>query len=299
MQPHGSLPWVRADRTRLLQVLLNLLSNAVKYNRPGGAVAIACEREEADGDTVTLSVADQGRGLSADEQARLFEPFERLGAEGTHIEGTGIGLALSRHLLEAMGGTIGVESNPGTGSRFWVRLPLVRTPPRREDDPGRAAAAGPSSERVESVGSLDTTLGTTQGTTLGTTLDAPQAATVLYIEDNPVNAMVMQAMVERIPGVRFVACDDGESGLRAAAEQRPGLILTDIQMPGMDGFEVLRRLRADPALRDIPVVAISADAMPQTLSRGREAGFDDYLTKPVAMDALHERVMRLLRRPTV
>jgi CheY-like chemotaxis protein len=308
MQPPGSLPRVHADRTRLLQVLLNLLTNAVKYNRRGGRVAIACDlHQPTDADAVTISISDEGRGLTADEQARLFEPFERLGAEGSAIEGTGIGLALSRHLLQAMGGTIGVDSTPGVGSRFWVRLPLAGTfTPDSEVQVQPAGDAGGAADAADAACANAADAAAAPGCEpVSVPAEPPMAsstddatgppATVLYIEDNPVNAMVMQAMVERLPGVRLVTCEDGEAGLRLASQQQPALILTDIQMPGMDGFEVLKRLRADPALRAIPVVAISADAMPQTLARGQEAGFDAYLTKPVAMEALQERITRLLR----
>jgi PAS domain S-box-containing protein len=279
----GHWPVVQADRTRLLQVLLNLLGNAIKYNRPGGPVRVEClvdahSSEPASGtdqagEVAILSVADEGPGLAAEEQARLFEPFERLWAEGSNIEGSGIGLALSRQLVQAMGGAIGVDSTHGAGSRFWVRLPCAQ--------PG-ALQELPSAQPAPAA------------------IDTPQSAAfspalVLYIEDNPVNALVMKAMAERIPGVNLLVGEDGASGLRLATEQRPALILTDIQMPGMDGFEVLRRLRADPALRAIPVVAISADAMPQTLRRGQAQGFDAYLTKPVEMAALQACIVRHLQ----
>jgi len=262
---------LRADRTRLMQVLLNLLSNAIKYNRERGSVSVEWLSEAGE---VTLGVRDTGPGLTREQRQQLFEPFQRLHAEGSRIEGTGIGLALSRRLVEAMGGEIGVDSEPGMGCLFWVRMPHAKpeapdppqpTPPEGDND------AGPQARDI-----------------------IPR--TVLYIEDNPVNLLVMQAMIARIPKLEMISADDGAPGLEMALRAQPDLILTDIQMPGMDGFELLRRLREHEATQAIPVVAISADAMPDTVARGKSAGFVEYLTKPVQMDALHEVVQRLLGR---
>ena len=260
---------VMADATRLRQVVLNLLGNAVKYNQPRGRVTVACH---ASADRVVVEVVDSGLGLTTDEQRRLFEPFQRLRAEGSGVEGTGIGLALSRRLAEAMKGHIGVDSQPGQGSTFWVDLPRA---------PDRQATASQS----EGVAPLGPEWAPTPGA---------EPSKVLYIDDNPVNVLVMQAMLSRLPGLTVLTADDGEPGLALALQKKPALILTDIQMPGMDGFELLRRLREQPETSDIPVVAISADALPDTLARGRIAGFADYLTKPVQMSALHEVVGRLI-----
>ncbi len=259
-----------ADHTRLMQVLLNLLSNAIKYNRDQGSVSVEWLAEEGE---VTIGVRDTGLGLTREQSMRLFEPFQRLHAQAATIEGTGIGLALSRRLVEAMGGQIGVDSEPGMGCLFWVRMPQAEAP-------------------------VDTGLPSAQQTApAGDGIEAPLAPrTLLYIEDNPVNLLVMQAMIARIPQVNMMSAEDGEPGLALALQEQPDLILTDIQMPGMDGFELLRRLRLEPATRHIPVVAISADAMPDTVARGKAAGFAEYLTKPVEMDALHEVVQRLLGR---
>ncbi|MFM8766953.1 MAG: PAS domain S-box protein, partial [Rubrivivax sp.] len=265
---------LRADRTRLMQVLLTLLSHAIKYNRERGSVSVEwlCEQGE-----VTLGVRDTGPGLTREQRQQLFEPFQRLHAEGTRIEGTGIGLALSRRLIEAMGGAIGVDSEPGRGCLFWVRMPHAEP-----------AAADPTRPAPLDADHADDGLLTPARDVL--------PCTVLYIEDNPVNLLVMQAMIARIPRLEMISADDGAPGLGLALRARPDLILTDIQMPGMDGFELLRQLRAHEATRAIPVVAISADAMPDTVARGQAAGFAEYLTKPVQMDALHEVVQRLLRR---
>ncbi|MFM8770033.1 MAG: PAS domain S-box protein, partial [Rubrivivax sp.] len=288
---------VQADRTRLMQVLLNLIGNAVKYNRAGGAVTLKCRDAE---DRVWLGVKDEGKGLSDEDQDRLFQPFQRLGAERSGIEGTGIGLALSRRLVQAMGGQIGVDSTQGQGSTFWVLLPLGQ--PNAAEQPAAAAsgagdlagaAALPALEGAPPglvwAGGHDATGHVEPG-------EAPLAATVLYIEDNPVNAMVMEAMVTRLPGLVMISADDGAPGLEMALRERPDLILTDIQMPGMDGFELMARLQQHEQTRHIPVIAISADALPESVERGRRAGFADYLTKPVEMGVLHAAIGRALRQ---
>ena len=247
-----SLPGsVVADRERLQQVLLNLLSNAVEQSRAGGRVGVQAER---DGDTLMLGVSDDGPGLDAAQKDRLFHAFERLGADRGAADGAGTGLALSKRLVELMRGQIGLDSEPGVGSRFWVRL-----------------------------GAADDT--------------ATDAGTVLYIEDNAVNVLLMEAMLGQQTRLRLISADLPEAGLQMAHAQRPDLILLDIQLPGIDGFEVLRRLRADAATRDIPVIAVSANAMPADIERGRLAGFDDYLTKPIDQQVLVAALHRALRRP--
>jgi len=246
---------VVADRERLQQVLLNLLSNAVEQSRAGGRVGVQAER---DGDTLTLGVSDDGPGLDAAQKDRLFHAFERLGADRGAADGAGTGLALSKRLVELMRGQIGLDSQPGAGSRFWVRLGAA-------DDAVTEATAN--------------------------------AGTVLYIEDNAVNVLLMEAMLGQQTRLRLISADLPEAGLQMAHAQRPDLILLDIQLPGIDGFEVLRRLRADAATRDIPVIAVSANAMPADIERGRLAGFDDYLTKPIDQQVLVAALHRALRRP--
>jgi PAS domain S-box-containing protein len=243
---------VWADRRRLRQVLLNLVSNAIKYNRPGGKVDLTCSIE---GETLEFRVSDTGPGLTPDEQARLFKPFERLSAERAGIDGTGIGLALSRNLVNSMQGWIGLRSTPGQGSTFWVRLPVAAV--SALPDPATTPTSAPA------TGTL------------------PRA---LYIEDNPVNQSLMDAMLEGTVALTVEA--DPIAGLARALSSRPDLILLDIQLPGIDGYEVLRRLRDDPHTRHIPVLAVSANAMPADLQAGRAAGFDGYLTKPLDMDML-------------
>jgi PAS domain S-box-containing protein len=253
--PAGAGDWaVHADRTRLKQVLLNLLSNAIKYNRSGGRVAVRVEDHGADW---CICVDDDGPGLDPDQQARLFVPFERLGAEGGGVEGTGIGLALSRRLVELMQGSIGVRSQPGQGSSFWVRL-------------AKAASASPSTWGAAPTGVA--------------AVGAPDGAAcldVLCIEDNPANLLLIEGIVAMRPRWRLLSAVSPALGLELARAHRPRLILLDIHLPEMDGWAVMRVLREDPDTRDIPVVAVSANAMRGDLERGRAAGFADYLTKPL------------------
>jgi len=258
---------VAADRTRLKQVLLNLLSNAIKYNRPDGRVQIACA---PDGDALRISVSDTGQGVSPEQRDRLFKAFERLGAERGAIQGVGIGLVLSKRLVELMNGGIGMESVVGEGSTFWVRLARAVPAPRRDAQAG-AGVQSPAKALI----------------------DAP--CKVLYIEDNPVNVLLMEAMMEREPGVRLITATLPEVGLRMAQSERPRLILLDIQLPGMDGYEVLRRLRAAESTRAIPVIAISANAMRGDIEQGLAAGFDHYLTKPLELSRLLAALHQALR----
>jgi CheY-like chemotaxis protein/anti-sigma regulatory factor (Ser/Thr protein kinase) len=260
---------VRVDRTRLKQVLLNLLGNAVKYNRQGGRVRISLHEE---GNFWRIDIADQGPGLDAAQQARLFRPFERLDAASGGIEGTGIGLAISSRLVELMHGTIGVTSTPGAGSVFWVRLPRAR------DEPASKTAAD-NGERPA----------------IAATAPAPAAdRRVLCIEDNPSNLRLVENIVAMRPRWQLSTAETPGVGLTLARTLRPHLVLLDIHLPEMDGYAVLRVLRADPDLRRTAVIAISANAMPADIARGEAAGFDDYLTKPLDV----ARLLSLLDRHT-
>ena len=266
--PAATGPWVRADRTRLRQVLMNLLSNAVKYNRAGGQVRLDIE---PGGSRVAFSVCDTGVGLSAAQRAGLFEPFNRLGAERSGTEGTGLGLAITRQLVLLMDGQLQVESTPEQGSCFTVRLPACA-----------AAAEG-----------------------VAVDLHAPQAEakrrplSALYVEDNPTNLLLMQAMLERpeCDGVTLHTATDGQSGLAAAQRLRPGLILLDLSLPDMDGRELLQRLRDDPALAQVPCVAVSANALAPEVASALQAGFQDYVTKPFSLQRLVE-VLDHFRTPS-
>jgi PAS domain S-box-containing protein len=259
--------YVRADRQRLSQVLLNLLSNAVKYNRDGGEVSLVCEATE---DRVRLGVKDTGPGIPAGKMDQLFVPFERLGAEHTGVEGTGLGLALSKRLVEAMGGTLTAESEPGEGSLFWMEL-------IRQDSPLETAAwSGPS--QVASEGN-----------------SANPPATIVYVEDNLANLALIETILLDRPDITLLPALQGTIGLDLASEHRPDLILLDLHLPDMPGDEVLRRLRSDPRTRDVPVVIISADATPRRSEGLLRAGASAYLTKPLNVDEFLGTIDRLLQ----
>jgi signal transduction histidine kinase/CheY-like chemotaxis protein len=253
--------YVFADRQRLKQILLNLLSNAVKYNRLHGTVTISCERSAAT--RLRINVADSGPGIRAEQLGRLFVPFERLGAERTEIEGTGIGLALSRRLAEAMGGSVDLESIPGEGSTFWVELPLVEGPV----------------ERYERLHRPDTAPQTARNS------DAQRQA-LLYIEDNLANLKLVQRVVAHRHDVEIIPAMQGGLGLDLAREHQPALILLDLHLPDIPGDQILQQLREDPATAPIPVVVVSADATPGQVQRLLTAGASAYLTKPYEVEEL-------------
>jgi PAS domain S-box-containing protein len=249
--------FVLADRQRLKQVLLNLLSNAVKYNRRGGLVAVSCESVPTG--RLRIKVSDTGSGIPADRLERLFTPFERLGAEDSTIEGTGLGLALSKRLIEVMGGALGVDSVVGQGSTFWVDLPVAESPAPQEPM-GLPDAAGLQA--------------------------SPTAGSVLYMEDNLSNLKLLENLMALRPEVKLIAAMQGRLGLDLARQHHPDLILLDVHLPDMKGSEVLRRLLADPETRDIPVVVISADATRGQIDRLLAAGARAYLTKPLDVKKL-------------
>ena len=272
-QATGTGLHIRADYTRFKQVVLNLVSNGIKYNRKNGSVAIEARRVD---DWCEIAIVDTGVGLSAEQIDRIFEPFSRVAAQREEIEGTGIGLTITRKLVALMGGAIGVESQPGAGSRFWVRIPLYQG-----DSAGRPAALG----------------GTAEADASATARNAGQQQTVLYVEDNPANlALVEYVLRQRRPQLRLISAHTGELGIALAESQRPDLIILDISLPGMDGYEVLDVLRADPQLRNTPTFALSANAMQRDIEKGLEAGFDDYLTKPIDVTRLLGTIDALLER---
>lgn len=244
--------YIQADRQRLHQVLLNLLGNAIKYTPAPGTVTVACREEE--GGWLHMEVRDTGPGISPANLERLFTPFERLGAETKGIEGTGLGLAHAKRLTEAMRGTIGVHSEVGVGSTFWVAFPLV-------------------SGQLEQVGKLADDLPPPQIATANSTL--------LYIEDNPSNTQLIERIIARRSGIVLHTVTHGELGLDLARVHQPDLILLDLHLPDIPGWEVLARLRSDPTTEKIPIVILSADATPRQIERLLAAGANAYLTKPL------------------
>jgi signal transduction histidine kinase len=273
--PEAPTARVQADRTRLKQVLLNLLSNAVKYNRDGGAVVVDCARPAPQ--RLRLSVQDTGLGLSPEQVAGLFQPFNRLGQEGGTQEGTGIGLVVTRRLVELMGGEIGVTSSPGVGSVFWIELAIASA------DGSTPAAAPPARTGVASAGADAADAG------------APaRQHTVLYVEDNPANLKLVQEIVRFRPDLHLVSAPDGHFGLSLARSQRPDVILMDLNLPGLSGLDVLAQLRRDPETARIPAIAVSANAMPGDIERALAAGFARYLTKPIDIGQFNEAIDAML-----
>ncbi len=246
--------FVRADRTRVKQVIINLLSNAIKYNSSDGSVTIDCI--VGNSQRLRLCVTDTGVGLPADKLAQLFQPFNRLGQETDVEEGTGIGLVVCKRLIELMGGVIGVESVLGQGSVFWIELNITAAPLVAAELPAAPAAAVTSSSKVR---------------------------TLLYVEDNPANLTLVEDMIARRSDLRLVSAHDGIRGIELAHAVRPDVILMDINLPGISGFEALRILSHDPLTEHIPVVALSANAMQRDIEKGLAAEFFRYMTKPIKL----------------
>jgi PAS domain S-box-containing protein len=252
--------FVKADRTRMKQVFINLLSNAIKYNRAGGTVDVTCE--SLIGDRVRVSFRDTGLGLTALQVAQLFQPFNRLGQEAGSEEGTGIGLVVSKRLMELMGGAIGVQSTESVGSVFWVELDAAAAP----------LLSGEDHEPRK-------------------TLRAPLAhgagvRKLLYVEDNPANLMLVEKLLTRREDIALLSATNGIQGVEMARSARPDVILMDINLPGISGLEALQILMADPGTATIPVIALSANAMPHDIQKGLKSGFYRYLTKPIKIGEL-------------
>jgi signal transduction histidine kinase/CheY-like chemotaxis protein len=248
---------VDADRIRLKQVMINLLTNAIKYNREHGTVEVKCTSSTPE--RIRVSIKDSGMGLSQAQRERLFHPFDRLGQEAGAEEGTGIGLVVTKQLVEMMGGTIGMESTVGVGSEFWVELIRNAAPQAATGNTRRAEVAPQFTE--------DTVL-----------------RTLLCVEDNPANLMLIEHIIGDHQSLRILSAHDGSLGVELARVHLPDVILMDIGLPGISGIEALNILRKDPATKHIPVIAISANAMPLDVERGLQAGFFRYLTKPIKVN---------------
>jgi PAS domain S-box-containing protein len=254
--PQSGIPhYVDADRTRLKQVLINLLSNAIKYNQANGTVVV--DYTASVPGRLRVCVRDSGAGLSPDMLTQLFQPFNRLGRETSREEGTGIGLVMSKRLVELMGGTIGVASTVGSGSVFWFELNSVDAPQLAADP---AAPAALAQAPIQPGAPL---------------------RTLLYVEDNPANLKLVEQLIARRPDMRLLVAGDGDLGIQLARANQPEVILMDINLPGISGIEALKILREDGATAHIPVVALSANAMPRDIEKGLLAGFFRYLTKPI------------------
>ena len=257
---------VMADHTSLKQALLNILSNAVKYNRTHGEITVSYQ--VIDGDRLCINITDTGKGLSTSQQQKLFKTFERLGAEFTGVKGTGIGLAITRDLIKMMGGRVGVESKEGKGSRFWIELEL-------------------SDEPVEEVAPIDLQRDDEY---------IEHSISIVYVEDDPINAHLLTAIIDKMTSHELVVAATGADGLRLVREVRPDLIILDIGLPDMDGYELLREIRKDPECRDIPAIAVTANAMLDDVKRGEDAGFDQYMVKPVRASELLDTIEQIIEQ---
>jgi len=260
---------IMVDQNRFRQVLLNFLSNAVKYNRDGGDVTLTCART-ADR-RMHFTVSDTGMGIPKRLQPELFVPFHRLGAENGAVEGTGIGLTITKTLTELMGGTIGFTSREGKGSDFWVEFKLASTQPQTVHKDAQL----PAGEQTQVI-------------------PTSVQSTVLYVEDNPANLQLMEMIFNTIEDVRMIAAHNAEIGLAMAERERPDLILMDINLPGMNGLEALKQIQSSEHLSNTPVIAISANAMKHDIERALQAGFEGYITKPFQVDEIIKTVSSTL-----
>ncbi|MGE0867105.1 MAG: PAS domain S-box protein [Kofleriaceae bacterium] len=261
----SALPPVTADRTRLAQILMNFGSNAIKYNRAGGHVTFKVSRENT---KVQISVIDDGIGIPEAKRSRIFEPFHRAGQEAGPIEGTGIGLAISKRLAELMNGGVGFASETDRGSTFWVELPIDSAAPARK-------APAPTHSSLASTATT-------------------RARKIVYVEDNPSNIAFMRELIEDLPGIALLTAPTAEIGLELVRSHQPSVVIMDINLPGMSGFDAVKQLAGWPETRTIPVIGLSAAASAKDMARAREAGFQRYLTKPIKIDELTAALAELL-----
>lgn len=245
-------PMIQEDRVLLKQCLLNLLSNAVKYNKKNGVVTLDCLRPEPD--TLRLCVTDTGPGLSEEQQAFLFEPFERLGAEHSEIEGTGIGLTITKKIVEIMGGKLEYETHLGRGSTFFIELPLQVV---SDQQPVQGRIPSPETHSNN------------------------KNFAIFYIEDNPANLILVQETLSNFPNIQLDSAFNGRQGLQKIREQLPNLILLDMELPDMEGLDVIRKLKEDSSTQKIPIMVLSANALQSQINQAKSMGVEHYLTKPL------------------
>lgn len=262
-----------ADHTRLKQVLINLISNAIKYNNEKGEVVVTSEK--LNDEFVRIYVRDTGPGIPEENIEGMFEPFNRLGAENSEIEGTGIGLMITTQFVEMMNGHIDVKSEVGVGSTFWVDIPFYEV---EETEPGVEEKVLEESSKIETVE------------------DSQEKYSILYIEDNPANMRLMEQVIAKQKHYQLLSAIEPKAGLELAKNKKPDLILLDINLPGMDGYEVLEHLKARDETRDIPVIAVTANAMKENIEQGQQAGFSDYVTKPIDINHLLETIRTQLQQ---
>ncbi len=261
--------FIKADRTRLKQVLINLLSNAIKYNRTSGTVVVNCDVTTPS--RLRISVKDTGDGLTPELLAQLFQAFNRLGKETTGEEGTGIGLVVSKRLVELMEGSIGAQSTVGVGSVFWIEF-------GSDIDPHAAFIKAVNTEQIAAPDATGT-----------------RTRLLLYIEDNPANLKLIEQLISRRPDLRLLTAQNGKDGISLARGYLPDVILMDINLPGISGIEAMKIIRLDPATAHIPIVAVSANAIPSDIAKGLEAGFFRYLTKPIKVNEFMETLNVVLK----
>jgi CheY-like chemotaxis protein len=268
-------PSIRVDRNRFRQIMIHIISNAIKYNKRNGRIDLWSEAKK-DG-MLRIYVADTGEGIHRDRLHQVFQPFNRLGKEHTDIEGTGIGLAISKKLAEMMNGSIGFTSEYGTGSTFWVEFPISGSSDRRHPVSGSRVHDQPANQTEEPDRS-------------------EKAHLILYIEDNPVNMLLIEKILERQKGFRMLGVSNAEMGIELARERRPEVILMDINLPGMNGYEAVKELKKYKETADIPVIAVSANVMATDIEKGRREGFSDYLVKPLDIDQLMVTINRHVKK---